>query len=170
MAMKIRALRYDEKYAYVPLTCGYETIIDLEDADKVNGFNWRAHKQLSNVYAVREVRLPCGKRTSLYVHRLVMGDPSGLVIDHINGDGLDNRKENLRAVRHQQNIHNTKPPKNNSSGYKGVSFDKTRNKWQAKITFNRKQLHLGRFDTIEEAVEAYDKAFTRLNGWEQYRR
>lgn len=76
-------------------------------------------------------------------------------LDHINDNKSDNRIENLRETTRSQNMLATPKPRNNTSGYKGVSFDKSRNKWEAYCTISRKRKHLGRFDTAEQAHQAY---------------
>lgn len=85
-------------------------------------------------------------------------------VDHINNNGLDNRRSNLRLSTIAQNQHNAKISSANSSGYKGVSFDRKDRKWAANITKNCKLLSLGRFTSIVDAALAYDKAAVRLRG------
>jgi hypothetical protein len=108
-------------------------------------------------------------RASIYykdvrMHRLIMQAPLAqaaakeleVEVDHINGDKLDNRRENLRLVTKSQNQHNK--PSCNSRKYKGVSREKSRRKWKAQIHFNNKDLFLGHFDTDHEAARAYNAA------------
>ena len=85
-------------------------------------------------------------------------------IDHINGDKLDNRIENLRAATVGQNQHNRKTNANNTSGYKGVSWNKGCNKWLSQIKLEGKRIHLGYFDNLEEAAEVVRKAREELHG------
>lgn len=101
------------------------------------------------------------------LHREIMGNPEGLVVDHINGDILDNRKYNLRVCTTKENIRNSKPQEGTST-YKGVSWDKDRNKWIAQIKVDRKGIHLGRFDSEIQAAEAYDNA--AINYYGEYAR
>ena len=91
-------------------------------------------------------------------------DPGSSQIDHIDGDGLNNSFMNLRKASDAQNKGNCKRYKNNSSGYKGVSWSKNRSKWRARIAVNRKERHLGFFDTPELAHMAYCKAAAELHG------
>lgn len=84
--------------------------------------------------------------------------------DHENCNTLDNRRRNLRIATNSQNGANRERLSNNTSGYKGVSWDKRRRKWHAYIYFNKKQIHLGFFDTAEQAYEAYCAAAIRLHG------
>jgi hypothetical protein len=97
---------------------------------------------------------------SRVVHLYMTGEwpPSGLEVDHINCDPKDNRWANLRLATRAQNEGNTRLRKNNTSGVKGVTWDRSKKKWQAQITINCKPCNLGRFDDINDAAEAYHKA------------
>ena len=89
-----------------------------------------------------------------YLHRIIMGDPEDLVVDHINGDPLDNRRDNLRVVTVQENCMNQGMSKRNKSGITGVSWNKSANKWEAKIAYKKKQIHLGCFDNLADGAKA----------------
>jgi hypothetical protein len=99
-----------------------------------------------------------------YLHRLIMDAPDDMCVDHINGDKLDNRKENLRICTNQQNQMNKAKYKNNKSGFKGVSFDKPTNKYKAQIMIDGKKKHLGRFDDKLDAYKAYCDACIKYHG------
>jgi hypothetical protein len=104
---------------------------------------------------------------SYRAHRLIFLMHKGYLpktIDHINGEKLDNRIENLRAATVGQNQHNRKTNANNTSGYKGVSWNKAQKKWTARITLERKIIHLGYFANVEEAAEVVRKAREELHG------
>jgi hypothetical protein len=108
------------------------------------------------------------------LHRDIMGNPEGFVVDHVNGNKLDNRKYNLRVCTVAENVRNSVST-TGSSKYKGVSWDSSRNKWVAQIKFEREQYFLGRFDSEESAAKAYDDAakdrfgeFARLNFQEPF--
>lgn len=92
-------------------------------------------------------------------HRLAWlyayGEFPDLVIDHINGNGFDNRLQNLRVVTQKQNCENQKLHKNNTSGHPGVDWSKVSNKWRAKITLNYKTIHIGLFENKDQAIDAY---------------
>lgn len=110
----------------------------------------------------------CVNRKTYYAHRLawlyVYGYWPKNEIDHINGIKLDNRIENLREATRPENASNQKKQKNNASGFKGVSWRKDIQKWQVKIRKNYKQLHLGYFDSLEEAYKIYCNAAEELHG------
>ena len=98
------------------------------------------------------------------LHRILMEAPDGMDVDHINGDKLDNQKSNLRICTHQENMMNQGKQKNNTSGFKGVSFDKQRQKFKAHINIYGKKKHLGYFEKAEDAHEAYKKGCVKYHG------
>lgn len=158
-----RLIRTEGDLSYVPLTKGYEAVIDTVDIPLVEGWNWAALVSYGrSTYAFHTSNRPV--RKSIYLHRVIMGEPDGMEVDHINGNGLDNRRSNLRLATSSQNKHNTGPRKNSTSGFKGVTWDKANSKWQAQITLHGKVKKLGRFPTPEEAYEAYCKASGELHG------
>lgn len=137
-----------------------KALIDLEDVDKIKSIKWHRSDSQRHTYY-------CVSNNSTYrrLHRLILGiTDKNVVIDHINHNGLDNRKSNLRICTNQQNICNCNTPKNNKSGYKGVYWSKERNKWCAQISINNKTKSLGRYNTIEEAIEARKKAAKEYYG------
>lgn len=101
-----------------------------------------------------------------YLHRFIMGvSGRGDIVDHINGDIYDNRRQNLRVCNKADNAHNMRClSRHNSSGYKGVYFETFTKKWRAQIQFNGARIRLGRFETPIEAAEAYDKKAKELFG------
>ena len=104
---------------------------------------------------------------SYLAHRIVFLLHKGYLpktLDHINGDRADNRIENLRPVTGNQNQHNRKLNKNNTSGHKGVSWCKRKNKWTAAVKLESKRIHLGAFDNLEEAAEVVRAAREELHG------
>lgn len=148
----------------IPLTKGKFTIIDAEDYDKVGKWKWCIN---TNGGAVR-TRKVNSKSKGIQMSRFILNltNPK-LVVDHINGNRLDNRKENLRICTQQQNIWNTRKRSDNTSGYKGVHFDdvKWRNKkWRAQISYNKKLIFIGRFETAEQAKQAYQLKAKELFG------
>ena len=115
-------------------------------------------------YAARTLTLAFGKRKVIYMHRLIARTPDGLDTDHIDRSGLNNQRANLRHCTESQNQYNTSVPNNNTSGFKGVTWHRARQKWQAQIQANGEHIHLGLFKTAEAAAHAYDKAALRLHG------
>jgi len=167
MKKAIPEIRIEGNTAYVPLTKGYEAVIDSEDVAAVAGYRWMSRECPRTVYAYRSGEMD-GKRVSIMMHRVLMGEPVGLQVDHKDGDGLNNRKRedsgNLRVATRQQNQHNKRNARNNTSGFKGVTFRKDRNRWQARIYLADECKHLGYFHTPEEAASAYAKASADLHG------
>lgn len=152
----------------IKLTQNKHTIVDDEDYEYLKEYKWR----YNNGYAVRaSPRDENGKQISFRMHRVIFGLTSKDVwVDHINGNGLDNRKCNLRIVNRQQNQMNRKKRKKGSSEYKGVTFYKNQNKWVATIYLKNKRIHLGYFKKEIEAAIAYNEAaliyhkeYARLN-------
>jgi hypothetical protein len=136
----------------IKLTKGYEAIVDDKDYDFLNQYSW----YYAHGYAVRTI-YSSGKPYQLRMHRLLANTPDGLDTDHINGDRLDNRRVNLRPATRSQNVANTFVQKQNKSGYKGVSWKKSNNKWCAQIRVMNKVIHIGLFADIRDAAEAYNK-------------
>jgi hypothetical protein len=163
MPRTIRIIRIEGNIAYVPLTRGYEAIIDADDVPLVDAWNWTTIVGLSNVYAFRNYCKDKSKRT-VYLHRAIMGEPDGFQVDHINGNGLDNRRVNLRLATRSQNQHNRGASSNNTSGFKGVTWHNGVKKWQAQIAFCGKNKYLGRYDTVEAAHAAYAEASIKYHG------
>ena len=160
----IRAVRIDGDVGFVILTRGYEAIIDAADAEFVGKWNWASAMRKNKVYAIRTLLKDEGRPGGILLHRAIANPPAGLEGDHINGDSLDNRRENLRLASHTENVRNKKRGRNNTSGYKGVYWDSFTNKWMAAITHNYKFINLGRFDDPEVAHAAYLSAAQSLFG------
>ena len=135
-------------------------IIDVADYDKfVKGYSFILHNKGYVQYSSKKDGL-CHKR----LHRMIMGEPDGKMIDHINVNPLDNRRENLRVCTNQQNQCNKTKYKNNKSGFKGVYFNKQNQKFAAQIRLNGKKKQLGYFATAEAAHECYKRAAIKYHG------
>jgi hypothetical protein len=143
--------------------------VSSEDYDLLLGYTWyldgHGYAQTSILKAGR-IRMDTPGRTLLGMHRLVMGLQYGdkRQVDHINGNTLDNRRENLRVCTQQQNMQNSKKRRTNTSGYKGVSWHKRDKKYRAQIRKDGKNKSLGCFDTPQEAHQAYCEASQELHG------
>ena len=98
------------------------------------------------------------------MHRTILNAPKGLVIDHLNHDGLDNRRSNLRLTNHSENRINSCKPPTSTTGFRGVSFHKHRGDYIAHIRKNGYLRHLGYFEEPVEAAKAYDRAARELHG------
>lgn len=139
------------KYAHVRLgRSKSEMICDIEEWNVLKNHYWVLS---STGYAVAVIE----KKLRLF-HVQIIECPNGMVRDHINRNKLDNRKNNLRIVTYQANIINSNENMCNTSGVKGVGYEKRRNKWYAKMIFNGKNIWLGYFDDFESAVKARRKA------------
>lgn len=149
----------------IPLTHGRIALIDDEDAELVSGHTWRAIVSKKTAYAVRNCsRLP-GPRRLVVMHRVILGltDPR-VFVDHINGNGVDNSRANLRIATNAQNLRNRSTPICNTSGVKGVFARRGGRRWRAQIKVDDRALYLGDFDTREEAAAAYDAKAAELFG------
>lgn len=159
---KILAYRVVGDVAYISLSQGLEAIIDVADIALVDGRGWYAIKSRKTSYAMSKTR--GGKpRHLIGMHRLVISAPDGAFVDHINGNGLDNRRSNLRLAEHQENLRNRGANENSKSGVKGVYRLKS-GRWAASFWEGAKSVHLGTFDTLDEATSAYNSKAAAEHG------
>ena len=156
----MRENKYTRK---IPLTQGKSTTVDDEDFDRLNAYKWYANKEGNTYYAVRHSKRQ--NRKMIRMHREILGFKAGdgKQIDHINSNGLDNRRANLRICTRSQNKQNQHSVCG-TSRYKGVCWHKQTKKWQADICLERRQIHLGLFDNEIEAAKAYDAKAKELFG------
>lgn len=138
----------------IPLTQGKFTIVDDADFDWLNQSNWYFH----HGYAVRKAPRHGGKQRMIHMHREILGTPMGMETDHRNGDGLDNRRANLRVCTSSENHMNERKREGMSSQYKGVSRLKRCKKWKAQIYYDGVCHRLGRFTDEADAARAYNTA------------
>lgn len=148
----------------IPLTQGQVAIVDDADAPLVAQHHWWASRGAYSYYAVTKVRLSRGRWRLLGMHRFLMGDPPGLQVDHVNHDGLDNRRSNLRIATQSQNKANSRRYRQNASGFKGVYRRAHYDRWSAQIAYGGRLRHLGYFNSPEEAARAYDTKARELFG------
>lgn len=141
----------------IKLTNGMIAIVDDEDFEELIKYTWGHTKSYwgNNGYVSRHEYIN-GKTITTSMHRHLLNPPNGMVVDHINNNGLDNRMANLRLATHADNMKNRKPFKGRK--YKGTHFNKKTQKWTAQIGLNGKTKNLGVFESETEAAEAYDKA------------
>ena len=153
----------------IQLTQGQVAFVDDKDYEWLNSFNWCATKDRSNYYAVRSTRIS-GKKRNQRMHKLIMGTtPKGMMIDHKDGNSLNNQRNNLRFVTNSQNQMN-RTTKNSSFDRSGIWFDPSRNKFEVSITANGVRITKKRFSDINEALlhrialeHKYFGEFARLN-------
>ena len=151
----------------IQLSQGKVAIVDDDDFEWLSEWKWYAHKHWNTFYVWRSTNTKLGeKRKTIQMHRLILGlqRGDGKIVDHINHNGLDNRKCNLRIVTNSQNCMNQRPAKNFSSKYKGVSWRTSRKKWRAQIKLNKKTIYLGGFNSEEDAARAYNRKAIELFG------
>jgi hypothetical protein len=157
-----RRIRYGFPFRKIPLTQGKYAIVDVEDFESLNSVKWHAVEDYNTWYAFRSERIN-GRNSSIQMHRKVINPPDDKCVDHINHNGLDNRKANLRLVSREQNVWNTRKHRGKlSSKYKGVS--KRYGKWRAYIGHKGKMQHIGYFDDELAAARAYDGKAKELFG------
>lgn len=153
----------------IPLTHGYKTIIDETDLRLITKKMQVGIYKTSGPYALHNIRTENGVRPARF-HRLIMEQILGRTlnanesVDHIDGDGLNNRRSNLRLCTHSTNAMNSKQRSDNKSGYKGVCFHKLSGLWRSYIRVNKKQRSLGYYKTPEQAHEAYKRAAVEYYG------
>lgn len=163
----------------IKLTQGLITLVDDEDYEYLNQWKWIAVKLGYTYYAARN-HFISKKRTTLSMHRVIMNTPKGIEVDHIDHNGLNNQKSNLRNCSHKQNIWNRSSRKNTKSKYLGVTLQSTKHKYiikegiekitiskpkyTAHISANGKTIYLGSFNKEKDAAIAYNKAAINLYG------
>lgn len=144
---------------WLELNHGQRTLVNDDDYASLRMFHW----SFDAGYATRKKKVN-GKVVRIYLHRQLTNVVGDMEVDHINGDRLDNRRANLRVVSTSQNQMNRGKPRNNTSGYKGVTFHKKTGKWQAAIGLGGRVHYLGLYATAELAANAYDRVAREWHG------
>lgn len=167
MTLKRGPVLYNEGFVLIPLGHGKYASVDLIDADRVLAHRWyavRPNPKSDIEYAQTTVYVD-GKKRSVYMHHTVLMPVPGKRVDHRDGNGLNNRRNNLRHSSQQQNQHNRNARRDGSSRFKGVYFHKAAGKWAASIkTPDGLRKHLGLFGDEVEAARVYDLAAAEYFG------
>lgn len=142
----------------IQLTQGYVALIDDEDYERVNYFKWHVFKRKTNKYAQAQACRVNGKNKIISLHEIILPNiPIGYERDHIDGNGLNCQKSNLRVVTHIQNMQNKKHIDNKTSKYKGVCRTKGEKRYRCAICVNKKVIYIGKFDCEIDAAMAYNE-------------
>ncbi len=142
----------------IHLSKNYYAIVDDEDFDILNKYKWHLHKRKTVNYARTTITIKFKKYLKIQMHRLILNAPDYLQVDHINHDGLDNRKLNLRLCTPSENSRNQRGKNGYTNKYKGVYWIPKINKWYSIISNNGKQVFLGAFEKEFDAAKAYNNA------------
>lgn len=134
-------------------------LVSLDKVDIIKKYAWSAYLRDRSCYAMTRVN---GKTTKM--HNLLFSPPDGMICDHINRNGLDNRNENIRFATHQENLFNAGPKKNNKSGYQGVYWNPANKNWRSRIKVNGKPIELGSFINLYDAIAARKAAEVKYFG------
>lgn len=148
----------------IQLSDDFFVLVDDEDYERISSWSWYLLKvkNSNNHYAVRHTPRP--NRRHIYMHREILNAPDGVEVDHVDGNGLNNTRKNLRLCTRSQNMMNRRASSSNISGFKGVSWDKSRNNYLSKIKVKGKTINLGRFVDPIDAATAYDRAAVKYFG------
>ena len=148
----------------IQLSQGKVAIVDDEDFEYLNQWKWHVIKSDNIFYAKRNIKRYTGKQTQISMHRLIMNPDKYMKIDHIDRDGLNNQKNNLRICTNSQNCMNRILHSNNKSGFKGVYFCKQHNKFRARVCINKINKHIGLYIDAKDAARAYNAAAIKYHG------
>lgn len=147
----------------IELTKGQVAMVDDECYERLSAMTWSASPSRGTYYARHTARIN-QRNVTVRMHRLILNAPENMQVDHINGNGLDNRRCNLRLCTQAENMRNKRKRSKNKSGFKGVCWHRKIKKWQAAILGNGERRYLGYFVDPADAARAYDKAATELHG------
>lgn len=159
-----RRHKYGYEFRRIYVGEGRYAIVDQKDFCLLNNLEWMVKEDFDSIYAVRFFRRERSSSKLLSMHRFICNPPAGLVIDHINCNGLDNRRDNLRLATHSQNRCNNPKRKNTTSRFRGVHYSKKNRKWVAQIKYEGGKKWLGYFDNETDAAKAFDAAARKYHG------
>jgi hypothetical protein len=148
----------------IQLTQGKVALVDDEDFEYLKQFKWYANNLKGKFYAVRSEWINKEYKGCLLMHRVIMNPTKGLVVDHINGDTLNNQKNNLRNCTHADNIKNQKLSISNKTGFRGVSWHKNNKVYESRIRSNNISYHIGSFNNPIDAAKAYNECAIKFHG------
>jgi hypothetical protein len=145
----------------IPLSQGKVAWVDPEDFRRVIKIKWHASKYRGEKMYAKTHATVDGKKTTMFLHRFIMGASKGQLVDHKDGDGFNNSRSNLRLATNTQNLQNSRVK---TGRFKGVSWNKNAKKWMARIMAGRTDRYLGYFVDENDAARAYDAAARELHG------
>ena len=146
----------------IPLSQGKFALVNDKDFEELNKYKWHAQKHLHTFYAKRGKTKTNPRQP--FMHRFILRTPDNMDTDHIDGNGLNNQRNNLRICTHSENMSNIRVNKLNSSGYGGVYLNKKSGKYYAQLRFNGNRIFIGSFSSPREAAKAYNKKAKELRG------
>lgn len=150
----------------IPLTQGKVALVDDDDYERLTVYRWHvAQVKRGYWYAVRATARVKGRQGRVFMHRDILGvTDSCVIVDHIDLNTLNNQRANLREATRAQNRQNSRLPQNNTSGFKGASWNTNAKAWNAQITLDGRSTNLGYYATAREAAQAYDRAAVKHFG------
>lgn len=156
----------NDNYKTIPLSSGFEALVSNEDYEMLAKYKWSISPERKNIYAVRNRTNadPADLPSVIRMHRVILQAQPGTIVDHVNLNTLDNRRENLRFCNKGQNNYNRKPSKGKSSQYKGVAWNAKDSVWMSYVTHEGKRTYLGTYKNERDAVIAYNVGAKLLHG------
>ena len=147
----------------IKLTMGHETMVDDEDFEYLNQWKWHVLCGKGKIYAASTIKIN-NKQTTIYLHQMILRPMPGYETDHLDSNGLNNCRGNLRYATHTQNNRNRKKRKSTTSIYKGVCWHRKKMEWRSEIRLNGTKKWLGAFYNEVDAALAYDRKAKELFG------